>query len=474
MNNVLKKVLSLSLASILAMSAVTSCSKTQDLLAFIGSEAAGTDFEGYNLKILDMVSETGYTFLEYKENTAIYDALLQHIESIEKEKNCIITFTPSSHKKISDIVAMAAADNLNADAIYGAHLDLKELARGGVSLSANEFQNIVDIKNFEKYGTPSVQEVNSYKGNIIALSPLSWPTIQPSSIDLLIFNMDNISRYGKAAPQEHLENDAWNWKALETVISDYYVQDPENPIYSLTCRSFDLLRLLCFGNGVSMTYKDVDGMVKSGFGTPEMMEAIDFYNKLSTENYEKFAIKPDIDPSWDDLINSFAKSQNSMACLITPALLYSTIAYDVGNYSVMPFPTGPNGEYGLWPSVLEGISGFAVLKSSYDSENAFKVIDIICNPIKGYETKELRLDFLMENIFYNRSDAEIATTAYQNGTYSYWADTIGSSRTDDLWRELALNYTKSAAEILSKNEEMFNSLITEYMTPNLKIHEYFN
>ena len=70
MNNVLKKVLSLSLASTLTMSAITSCSKTQELLTFIGPEAAGTDLEGYELRIIDRASESGYTFLEFKENTS--------------------------------------------------------------------------------------------------------------------------------------------------------------------------------------------------------------------------------------------------------------------------------------------------------------------------------------------------------------------------------------------------------------------
>ncbi|MBR5543768.1 MAG: hypothetical protein IKU65_06710, partial [Oscillospiraceae bacterium] len=229
MKKAFKKLIATITSLILMLSVLTACGDTHNLLEFISAEATGTDLEGYELKIIDRASEPGYTFLEYKENTAIYDSLLQHIETIEKEKNCIITFTPSSHNNISDLVAMVAADNLNADAMYGYHSDLKELARGGVSLPVNDYQNIIDVKNFEKYGTPSVQEVNSYKGNIIALAPLAWPAIQPSSIDLIIFNMDLVSRYGKTAPQEYLESKTWNWEALETVISDYYVHDPDNP-----------------------------------------------------------------------------------------------------------------------------------------------------------------------------------------------------------------------------------------------------
>jgi len=280
--------------------------------------------------------------------------------------------------------------------------------------------------------------------------------------------MDHVNRFGKTNPREFLENGTWNWDALEHVISDYYIKEDESEIYSLVCRGFDMLKLLCLGNGVSFTYKDSDGNIKSDFGQPNMLEAIDFYSKLENEYSDRYLDKD----SWEYLVESFVELQNSMACLTAAWQLYEDISYEVKNYSVLPFPTGPQGEYGIWPSAVEGMQGFEVLNGCDEPEFAFRIIDMICEPLDGYETEEARLEFLTSNVLYDIQDAEVVMNTHKNGTYSYWKAEIGTFQPDTLWRELAKN-NRPASEVIDMYSNLFNQAIEEYMTPNLEIEKYF-
>ena len=200
-----------------------------------------------------------------------------------------------------------------------------------------------------------------------------------------------------------------------------------------------------------------------------MMEAIDFYTRLTTENKTKIEMKDD----WQFLIDSFAENKNSMVCLTSSHQLYQDISYEVENYTLMPFPTGPNGEYGVWPSIVEGSNSFAICISTDYPEPAFKVLDKICEPLDGYESLESRISYLQENVVFNPFDAEIALTTHQNGTYSYWKAEIGQFQPDTLWREVAKKVL-SPNEVIAKYKDIFNQAIDKYMTPNLELENLFN
>ncbi len=465
MKNVFKKTLSLAFAGIFSVSVLTACGESASLIPFLEDYSGDLDLDGSVFSIADIVSEEGATFLGYKENTVLYDAALQRFADIEKELNCEIEL---DDVKEGVLFAKVIANACTNDIFYGAHGAIQDLAQGGFAEPVTNYLDIIDVNNYEKYGTPSVQECNAFGGELIALSPLSWLYKQPTALELLIFNMDHVDRYGKTNPREYIENGIWNWDTFENVISDYYVNEGDIEISSLVCRPMDLLKLFILGNGVTLTIKDETGAIKPNFGSSEMMEAIDFYSRLRTEYKENI----DAEDSWEYLVDSFAETQDSMICLTAAWQLYETIIYEVKNYSVMPFPTGPRGEYGKWPSIVEGMQGYVVLKSCVDPEIAFRVVDMICEPLSGYETRESRVDYLETNVFYDPFDAEVTLTTHDNGTYSYWKAEIGNFQPDTLWREISKN-NRSASEVVAQYSSIFNQTIEEFMIPNVGISEFF-
>ncbi|MBQ2915716.1 MAG: hypothetical protein IJE51_02890 [Clostridia bacterium] len=467
MKNAFKRITAFLISAILMLSVLTACGETATLIPFTTETSAELNLNGYKLNVADYISSKGFTFMSYKENTNLYDAAIQRFSDVEDELNCEINMIETDYQ-ITDLISMLLAGNVKYEAFYGSHGDLHDIAQGDLVIPASDYPDIIDVRNYDKYGTPSIQECNSYNGKIVILSPVSWLYRQPSALELLVFNMDHVNRFGKTDPREFLENGTWNWDALEHVISDYYIKEDESEIYSLVCRGFDMLKLLCLGNGVSFTYKDSDGNVKSDFGQPNMLEAIDFYGRLENEYSDRYLDKD----SWEYLVESFVELQNSMACLTAAWQLYEDISYEVKNYSVLPFPTGPQGEYGIWPSAVEGMQGFEVLNGCDEPEFAFRIIDMICEPLDGYETEEARLEFLTSNVLYDIQDAEIVMNTHKNGTYSYWKAEIGNFQPDTLWREIAKN-NRPASEVIDMYSNLFNQAIEEYMTPNLEISKYF-
>ncbi len=474
MKNSFKRITAIALSAIIMLSVLTACGgDAPTLMSFLGEVSDKVDYDGTVFVLADTESSEDNQLMAYLANTDLYDLALQRFADIEKAFNCEIDrkyVSGDSKILLADIVGGAR----NYDILYTWHEPTQLLARGGALTPVYDYRDVIDLSNFEKYGSPTVQEANAYGGEIYVVSPQSWLYMQPTALDIIAFNMDLVGKYGKTNPREFIENETWNWDALETVVSDYYVKDGDKEIFSVAFRCFDMLKLLCLGNDVKFTYKDEKGELRSDFGKANMLEAVSFYNRVFSENSEKLPLKIAGEVDWGELVDSFVTQQNSMACLITASYIYNIIAYEVENYAIMPFPTGPKGEYGVWPAIIEGMSGFTVPMTCKDKSAAFRIIDAICEPLPGYETEESRISFLSDNVVFDPIDAEIALTAHKNGSYSYWKADVGNFGPDLFWRRLAESpNSDKTARVIGQYENKYNTAIANYMTPNLEIDKYF-
>lgn len=471
MKKLFKKTFILLLASLMLISALTACGESTTLLSFIDTGIQGVNLDGFVFELGDATSSEDETIMPYKLNTVLADAALKRFDDIEKSFNCEINRNYIGGIKGSLLAQQIMAAACKYDLLYVGHEQGQLLARGKAVIPAYGYLN---MSNYEKYGTQAVQEANAYGGEIYLISPQSWLFTQPASLDIMIFNMEHVTKYGKTDPHEFIENQAWNWDALETVMSDYYVNEGTSPVYSIAFRGFDLLKLLILSNGVEFTYKAADGTIKSDFGQANMLEAIDFFNKIVNENMEKLPLSLAGHIDWGETLDSFVTQQNSMAIITSPSMLYNTISYEIKNYTIMPFPSGPKGVYGDWPAIIEGADGFAVPKTCREPELTFQLIDMICEPLEGFETEESRIAYLSENVVFDPFDAEIALTAHRNGSYSYWKADVGNFGPDLLWRKLSESHNSSkTSNILGQYQDEFALSIEGYMTPNLELSKYY-
>ncbi|MBQ2880777.1 MAG: hypothetical protein IJE40_00765 [Clostridia bacterium] len=481
MKSTLNRILVLLLSMLLSVVILSSCAQEITLMNFLQEGTEGLVLDDFICTIgMSIHSDsTGLVIDEnnpfgYKENTDLADAVLERISDIEKAEGCDIVLSVLEDEwELLSVKLMA--DNVQQDVLYSpSHALMKHQAEAGYLEIVDEYSSYIDYKNTEKYGTANIQEMNAVNGHIYAVSPISWMYKQPRALELLVFNDDLMKKYATPDPKEFIENGTWNWDAFETVIAESSNADGDNSVYSLAARGMDVVKLLAYGNGVRLAYETENGYA-TDFGADNLIEAVQFYYDLREKYTDNFT--PDMG-DWPDIIEAFTVEQNSVACLTAASILYNDIVYEVQNYSVAPFPTGPKGEYGKWPSAIEATESFSVFYTALDPEADFAIIDMLCEPFTGFETEQDRFEYLSSNVVYTYEDAEYAMNTYKNGTYTYWTFSDNSDNGfDDLWRAgfakgaIDGDDPRSIAVVLEELKDIYPALIEDYMVPNFPIYE---
>ena len=481
MKSTLNRILALLLSMLLSVAILSSCAQKVTLQNFIQEGVEGLVLDDFICTIAMSIhsDSTGLVIDEnnpfgYKENTDLADAVLNRISDIEKAEGCDIVLSVLEDTwELLSVKLMA--DNVQQDVLYSpSHALMKHQAEAGYLEIVDEYSSYIDYKNTEKYGTANIQEMNAVNGHIYAVSPISWMYKQPRALEILVFNDDLMKKYATPDPKEFIENGTWNWDAFEEIIAKSSTVDDGRSIYSLASRGMDIVKLLAYGNGVRLAYETENGY-GTDFGADNMIEAAQFYYDLREKYTDNFT--PDMG-DWPDIIEAFTVEQNSVACLTAASILYNDIVYEVQNYSVAPFPTGPKGEYGKWPSAIEATESFSVFYTALDPEADFAIIDMLCEPFAGFETEEDRFEYLSSNVVYTYEDAEYAMNTYKNGTYTYWTFSDNSDNGfDDLWRAgfakgaIDGDDPRSIAVVLEELKDIYPALIEDYMVPNFPIYE---
>ena len=481
MKNIFKKALSLTFAGLLSVSALTACGQQATLLDFIEKGSDKTDLDGYVCKLgmSTQSDNTGMTIDEnnpfgYKENTELADAVLARIADVEDALNCDIELSliGVSWQILS---TQLFADSVKQEVLYSpSHALMKHMAEAGYLEKVNHYGDYIDYTNTEKYGEVNIQIMNAVEGDIYAVSPITWMFKQPRALEIIVINEDLRSQYNTPNPKEYIEAGTWGWENLENFIANSSFHGEEKTVYSMVTRGHDMVKLLAYGNGFKLATETADGYV-TDFGADNMMEAAQFYYDLRETYTDNFA--PDIS-DWPDVKEHFVTLQDSVSCITAAQVLYNDIVYEVENYSVVPFPTGPRGEYGVWPAAIEATESFSVFRTGEHPEANFTIIDMLCEPLAGFETEEQRLDYLATNVLYTLEDAEYTMNIAKNGTYTewYWSDS-GDNRFDDLWNDgfeegaIDGGDPRSISVVMEELKDIYPSLIEEFIVPNFPVYE---
>lgn len=478
----MKKLFLFSISAIIMLSMITSCSNPKSLLDFIDNDADKINLDGYVFKLMQTERTDNSGGLISDENIFGYpitttpnDAAHKRISEIEKELNCKIKIETTSHET-QILVAQNVGGKAEYDAVYSSSNYLTvDFSRNKILLPVELYGDYIDFTNTEKYGAANIAEVNSFNGSIYGVSPITWIYKQPRSIGLTVFNMDLVSTYGKANPREYLEKNEWTWETFEHVVDDYYVKDGEKEIFSLATRSFDLNRLAALSNGVKYADITETGDALKTYNSANLTEAFNWYTTLATNYAEHFALSPTSETmDWPDVSEHFCIQQDTMACITAPNVLFYDIIYKVPAYTVMPFPCGPRSTYGEWTAIIEAAESFSVFIGAKEPEIAFKIIDMLCEPLEGFETENDIISFLAESVLYAREDAEVVLSIKDKGQYTYWPQSKSWSIGDFYGKAATGCKTRTAAELVEAYKDKLESYLEEFVVPNLAINQYYN
>ena len=482
MKSVFRKILSGVVAFILMITTLSACGEQVSLLEFIDTDSGSESYEGFVLDLLQLevgdiaaISLTKGNLFGYPNNTTLCDAAVKRLSDVEKKLNCTINLQYDDIEQ-EELIMRYMGNNINYDAVYSAdHDGTLEGADAGIFLALEDYMDYADLKNTSKYGEANVQEIVSFKGSIYGLCPITWPYKQPRTFGIMVFNMDPISQYGKVDPKEFLENNLWNWDALEEIITTYHVVDGNKEIKAMAARNFDLARLLVQSNGVELAQFDSNGEIIRNYGSENMMEALQWYKDVVMTNNDAFSKSMTSDSMDQTSVAEEICLGNAMCGITATDLVYYKIIYDAKNISMMPFPSGPRGEYGKWTGIIEGQECFSVFKNTDEPEIVITILDEICEPLEGYETEEDLLNYIGGSVLYNNEDAEIILNVHDHARYSYWSETLGSTNINSFYRSASSNLNeKSPMQVVEEFKSKIVDYVEEYMVPNMPIYDIIN
>ena len=156
------------------------------------------------------------------------------------------------------------------------------------------------------------------------------------------------------------------------------------------------------------------------------------------------------------------------AMAIAQDFITGTLAYNTDfEYGLMPFPSGPDGEYGKWAQTVTRTSGFSIPITVDDSEMVARVVSEFCEPFEEFGgSKEGLIEYYCDSIFLDELDGLIYFAVEDGVRYDY--DDVGLI---DSLQGMAVALTSSSPmEVLQSQYNRIYDIYNNYIEPNLKLY----
>ncbi|MBO5036954.1 MAG: extracellular solute-binding protein [Clostridia bacterium] len=421
--------------------------------------ADGSDLDGLELVwgfSMSRYNEGVDNVFGYIPGTAFADQALERKKAVESDLNCTITVD-------NDSSSYVIGDRLNASLASGSRLYdlatcdssiLRNLVRGGgyfIGLSS-----LLDVQNTDKWGTPSMLQMMLWENDLYGVVPFAWPDLLYSTTGhIFAVNESLISQLAQTDPREYVENLTWNWDKLEEVLEAYTYQDAGRTIYGMQCHDAYFAMNMFLSNGVAFSAYE-DGKVVCGAYTDAGRVALERARQIYNETCKDY-IYPDAhtnDGSY--LVNG------DVVMLVTGhgGLIgtESALLYQMDNIGVLPFPQGPNATPGVYASYYEQIAyTTSIPVNTVDSQAAALVLDAMFEPFEGLETKDDIADYLTDQVFFDKRDAEIFIETIANTEYGFFWEGGRSVI------ESAVSGNDNVSTLLESQESIYDQLVEDYL-----------
>ncbi len=457
----MKKAISIILLSALVLTIFTSCTSSGiTLLDFIDPEGSTVNMYG---KTVTISSESDYkdSLFEQKANTEMYDAIIDRLNNIEQKYNCNIEHVEHAGNPtvIKNMMSLAATGDSEIDVLYGhGYNKLGKLAYAGILYPLTDLQDYIDYTNSEKFGSAGLLEAAMINGVPYAVQPVQWVGFANSFAFHLVWNTEKFIQFGLPNLHEYYENKTWTFENFENLFKSYSAVAADDVDLIAFQQGYFALTSM-YANGVKMC--DYDGSeFYCDIGTDKALYAADWaLNIMNT--YEDIITYVG---SWesDGFVNETVLLQPVQVADATLNLPYNAEF----QFSLMPFPSGPDATYGEWANLVEAIRGFAVSKFSDVPDAAALIINELCEPFTEVTPTGLA-DYYRELVFYNPIDVDILLDVgkYTRNFYSVDNETLWNFKD-------AFHGNQTAAQIINTYKGQIEGLVEEYIRPNFEGYVY--
>lgn len=460
----MKKILVLTLSLLFIL---TACTASQEEIVpdFESIDLSVKNFEGKEYIIAqENTNDPDHIFL-YTKDSLYYDLLMAHIDKIEKQHNLKLKFTTAlgAGGNIQNNLFTSLASGIKmCDFVYFGNDNANmRAAQAGTLYPLNDFPNIIDLSDSEKYGPINILEGCMAKGNVYGVIPNNWSqkSNDGNISTLFIINETLIQRYALEDPRDFYEQNKWNLSKLEEITPLFHISDGTNDIKAFMGHDAH------FARGFSGAYKlnpvyEKDGEYFPVTNNPDMITAIEWAREFITKYADDFTFLTRWD-GWKDL------SQGACIMALGETMNIVDIAKEMENFGIVPFPVADQYEskdIGMTYSAAITMSIFTGVESP---EECASIIDILFEQIDGV-SKEDHIESLYKTIFFDKRDAELYVSIYKNAVYDYYG--IGGT---SLQMMEGMFQTKTGQEIISTLEGVMDEQLENNILPNyLAMKEY--
>lgn len=359
------------------------------------------------------------------------EAMMEACAAVEQNTNCkILRKNFDSGMSASSFAAAYAAGQADTDFFYHEIRFARDLYISGYIEPVHNLEDI-DSTDYEKWGNRDKQMSTTYKGVLYGL-PCVGSNYFPYPYyyyGILLCKNDVYASFGlDTTPQEMIEAHNWTFDKFSALLPQLYDNSGSEPVYALVHSGLPIFAV--YANGGDKVVREKNKYI-FGYTKPEAIRAMEWAK--SVYNMSDCARESD-----GNSLKSFYKG-NIVFFLTNGYRLFGDIASNTSDYSWLPFPYGPDAEYG---------STFSVYSTAQDG-----VIAIM----KGNHNQRVQDTGYIVNLLFDATP-HFGKTGYQKYIYRNYFDD-GDTDSFHVYLEQAKNvHYDYSLELGTVNDELLEKL----------------
>ena len=427
---------------------------------YSGGTGATVDLEGRD--IFYNLCYDSSRVLGFEDNTEFADLARARIDEVEKNMNCNIELVYGS-PGFAELISTSYAGTFMCDILCGETNHSIDAARAGLLVGMSTLDGIIDVNDSEKWGNKNQLLGMCWEDDLYGLLPAAWP-----ELTMLVFgyplaaNVNIISRLGLTDPRDYVENKAWTWAQFEECLEDWTIMEGgEVKTYGLSAYINTFQQMFIRTNGASLIEKTADGSYKYGFGSPAAVKAMEKAREIWTGDLSYTIKDAGYGPASEMLVNGEATM-----CLTGGSFIYGSdgiISKNVENFTVLPWPYGPDAEPGHTFSNFSG-TGYCITIPVMvrDPESTAVVLDAVYEPLTGLDSFEAIKEHMSRYYFFDPRDTEVYFDMNLAMHFNFGYCGMVGQYTD------FITYSGSVTSYIESKEASAESIFEEYVMPALR------
>ena len=351
---------------------------------------------------------TGEEYFGFVVETEFADLAMKRINEVEKRYNIKVTANTSG-QSVSDLVTTnSVAGLVPYDALQAHSSSQTGLARSGYLYDFTLLSDIIDYTDQEKWGIKEELKPMCWDHGLYGVVPAAWPILKYLTMDgVMVVNENYISNLNQTDPRELVERDEWTWRTFEELMPIYnHINDAGDEVVALYTSYHWLFRTMHTTNGVPVIVKDESGDYQLRLHySPDTFEAMQTAWNWTFGEYSSYVNVNTGD--WKVLLQNFIEGRSVVTIMNGTDLCGSenSIAFNMDNFGVVPFPHGPNGTKANTGSTIPE-TRFVITIPALCKEPAMSatVLNAIYEPLPGYENEEDIIEYLRKQYFFDDRD----------------------------------------------------------------------